>query len=277
MKKRILTIQDYSCLGRCSLTVAIPLISTCGIEVVGLPTAIFSNHTAFPHWKSVDLSDYLETFIHEWDEYNLEFDAIYTGYLSDGQIPIVERIISSQKKDKTIVFVDPAFADNGKIYAGFGEEHTSMMAGLISKADLIKPNVTEACLLTKTKMFNGKERLSSYIKLSDKLLELGSKAIVLTGLSNKKGKIGCLIRNKDICKAIYFKRLEGNYHGTGDLFSSALISSLIKGKDLEASVRIAHYAVSSSIKENLKNHIDGKLYGPEFEINLPRIALKVNK
>ena len=149
-QKTILTLQDYSCLGRCSLTVALPTISASGIQAVGIPTGVLSNHTAFPEWTFDDTLPCLMACPKNWGEHAPEFSAIYTGYLATSQVDMALSLIHSFKKEGTLLFVDPACADGGELYPGFGEEQLEAMKRLFQEAALIKPNVTEACLLTAT-------------------------------------------------------------------------------------------------------------------------------
>ena len=146
--KRIMTIQDVSCVGKCSLTVALPIISAAGVEAGVLPTAVLSTHTAFPKFTFCDLTDEIQKICDTFTELNIDFDAIYTGYLgSFEQLRLVNEFITAHKKEKTAVVIDPAMADNGKLYTGFTEEFARAMAGLCAKADLIVPNITEAAMI----------------------------------------------------------------------------------------------------------------------------------
>ena len=140
--KKVLTFQDYSCLGRCSLTVALPTISACGVECVGIPTSVFSNHTAFPSWIQRDLTGEIEAMIHKVEEYSPSFDMVYTGYLTTDQIHAVLPLIREFKKRGSLIFVDPAMADGGRLYAGFKEGHVEAMKELVKEADVLKPNLT---------------------------------------------------------------------------------------------------------------------------------------
>ena len=271
MQKRLLTIQDYSCLGRCSLTVALPTISACGIECVGLPTAILSNHTQYESWTFKDLTDDLKEIISKWRRYNHTFDCIYTGYLATSQIGIVKDIISLLRTKNTIIYVDPAMADNGELYKGFGKDHVSKMAQLFKLADYVKPNVTEACLLTNTPYPTELMPLSFYEKLIKDVKALGPKNVVLTGIKLEKGKIGVLILEdkKEESSYMEFDYLKAYFHGTGDLFSSALSSMLTLGKEMKESIEIAHNYVVESMKAALDDKLDGMLYGPSFEKAIP--------
>ena len=276
-QKRILTIQDYSCLGRCSLTVAQPTISACGIECVGIPTAILSNHTQFESWTFVDLTDELEKTVKKWEKYNHSFDCIYTGYLSTSQIPIVKGIINKLKDDNTLIFIDPAMADNGKLYTGFTPEHVTKMKELFNGADFVKPNVTEACLLTDT-MYDPKSRdINYYYELANKLLKLGAKNVILTGPRISDDKIAVVISNKDGNRVMEFNYLDVSFHGTGDLFSSCLCSLLTLGFNIDRAITLAHYYVVNAIKATIDDGLDGLLYGPEFEKAIPILLEEINK
>ena len=146
--KRVLTIQDISCVGKCSLTVALPIISAFGIETAILPTAVLSTHTMFKNFTFKDLTDELEKISDHWKKEQIGFDAIYTGYLgSFEQIDLVCEIVNILRDENTLVIVDPVMADNGKLYPGFTEEFAKEMAKLCSKADIILPNMTEASFM----------------------------------------------------------------------------------------------------------------------------------
>lgn len=276
-QRRILTIQDYSCLGRCSLTVAQPTISACGIECVGIPTAILSNHTQFNSWTFVDLTEELDKIVNKWDEYNHSFNCIYTGYLSTSQIPIVKGIINKLQDNNTLVFIDPAMADNGKLYAGFTLEHVSKMKELFSGADYVKPNITEACLLVGEEYKPNNKELDYYINLAKKVYELGCKNVILTGVRVKEDKIGIVIYNANGYQYIENEYLNISYHGTGDLFSSCLCSLLTLNKDISEALRISHNYVVKAIKATMEDGLDGLLYGPEFERAIPYLINEINK
>lgn len=271
MQKRMLTIQDYSCLGRCSLTVALPTISACGIEAVGIPTAILSNHTQYESWTFTDLTSDIEPIVNKWDNYNNNFDCIYTGYLATHQIEIVKNVIKKLKRGDTLVYIDPAMADNGALYKGFSMEHVEKMKELISIADYIKPNVTEAIFLTGENFSNIDTRpLSFYAELAKKLSKLGAKNIILTGIKLDKQTITTLVYSSKEDSYFTFSNpyLEVYFHGTGDLFSSALSSCLTLNIDIKKSLEIAHRYVVESMEVSLKEKSDGLLYGPAFETKL---------
>ncbi len=278
MQKRCLTIQDYSCLGRCSLTVALPVLSAGGIETCGIPTAVLSNHTAgFKDWTFKDLTLEMKPIVEHWLPYKHDFDAIYTGYLATDQIDIVSDIISTLKTKEILVVVDPAFADNGKLYASFKEDHITEMKKLVSKADIILPNLTEACFLT------GTDYPSSYDeKLIKKTLveltSLGPKKAVISGISFKEDVIGCLYYDAETERfgSYMTESYDGVYHGTGDLFASAFVASLLNEKSFEEAVEIAHDIVHISIEKTLEDGKPEIYYGVEFEKALPSLIKRLN-
>ena len=272
MQKRILTIQDYSCLGRCSLTVALPTISAYGIECVGIPTAVLSNHTQFESWTFSDLTNDLNPIVKKWEKYNNHFDTIYTGYLSTNQVDIVKDIIKGLKKDNTLVFIDPAMADNGKLYPGFASNHVTKMKELCLLGDIVKPNVTEACLLADIDYPTEDKPLSFYLELCNKLVTSGMKCIILTGIKCQDNKLGILTYSKDKYDFVSYDYVNTSLHGTGDLFSSALASGLTLGFDLNKSIDVAHKYVVKAIEATQRDGLDGILYGPEFEKAIPYLV-----
>ena len=143
--KRIVTIQDISCVGKCSLTVALPIISAMGVEAAILPTAVLSTHTMFSRFTCKDLTDQIKPIAEHWAEEKMDFDAVYTGYLgSFEQIDLMKKFFEDFKNESNILFVDPAMADNGKLYPAFDEAFAKYMGTLCGKADIIVPNITEA-------------------------------------------------------------------------------------------------------------------------------------
>ncbi len=187
--KKILTVQDISCLGQCSLTVALPILSACGMETCILPSAILSTHTAgFNGFTCHDLTDDIPAIREHWEKENIKFDAIYTGYLgSTKQIDYVQDIFSSLSAEGCVKIVDPAMADNGKLYPAFDCEYVDAMKLLCAKADILLPNITEACFLTDTE-FKTEYDEEYILSLTSKLKALGAKTVVLTGVSYKEGK-----------------------------------------------------------------------------------------
>ena len=277
-RKRVLTIQDYSCMGRCSLTVALPTISAMGIECVGIPTAVLSNHTQFKSWTFKDLSDQILPIIGKWGGYDHEFDMIYTGYLGNEQIPTVIELIKRLSHEGGRVYVDPAMADDGKLYPGFDHSHVVAMRELLDYADYAKPNLTEACLLTDTPYpADGKGDISLFRELAKKLSSYGPRVIILSGATFEEGKTGVYCYYAESGREEYFQKelLAWHYHGTGDLFSSAAVGGLVLGKSPIDSCELAHDYVSEAIRYSVLNHTDGLTYGPDFEPAIPYLCSKI--
>ena len=187
--KRIISIQDVSALGKCSLTVALPIISAMGVECAVVPTAVLSTHTQFTGFTFCDLTDEMEPIADHWKDQGFAFDAVYTGYLgSFRQVDIVKRYFRDFGTGAKII-VDPAMADNGKLYAGFGPDFPAKMAELLEGADLVLPNLTEACFLLGEEYREEYDR--AYItRILEGLLKKGAKTAALTGVSFEKGRLG---------------------------------------------------------------------------------------
>ena len=277
--KRILTIQDISCFGKCSLTVALPLLSAMGIETVILPTAVLSTHTLFKGFTCKDLSDQLEPITEHWKQEGITFDAIYTGYLgTEEEIDTVIRIIRTFRNENTLVFVDPAMGDNGKLYPAFNGHYAKKNADLCAVADIADPNITEASFLTG--MPYRETYSEDYVKeMLLALAALGTKTPILTGVSLSEGKTGAM--GYDAARKEFFHyqndRVPAAYHGTGDIFSSVLAGAFVLGKDRTNAIRIAADYTASTIRETLKNP-ENPWYGVDFEATIPELleALKQN-
>lgn len=269
--KRILTVQDISCVGKCSLTVALPIISAARIETSVLPTAVLSTHTQFQGFTFCDLTREITPIAEHWKKEQISFDAIYTGYLgSFEQLALVERLIDNFRTPNNLVFVDPVMADDGKLYHGFDQAFADRMALFCSKADVIAPNLTEASFMLHSPYIGfgyDEQYINETLK---KLLDLGPKIAVLTGVSYEPGKIGVVgIDSRTGKKFSYFrKELEGRYHGTGDVFASAAVAALVREKSLLESFTIAADFVAESIQATLDNP-KSRRYGVDFETALP--------
>ncbi len=262
--KRILTIQDISCVGQCSLTVALPIISACGIETSVLPSSVLSTHTAgFSGYTFTDLTDDMPAIKEHWLKENIEFDALYTGYLgSTKQIQYVLDIKNATLKEGALFVVDPAMADNGKLYPGFNDEFVEHMKNLCAQADYIVPNLTEACLLTDTEYKENYDK--EYIDaIVDRLLDMGTKCVVFTGVSYKEGMTGVLVCTKDSRDYYEHTFLSNSCHGTGDIYSSSFVGALLNGKSSFESAKIAADYTVECIKETAKDK--DHWYGARFE------------
>lgn len=264
--KRIVTVQDISAVGKCSLTVALPIISACGVECAVLPTAVLSTHTQFKEFTFHDLTDEMEPIYSVWQREGLTFDAIYTGYLgSFRQIELVEDMFRRFAGKNTLRVVDPAMADNGVLYHGFTPEFALRMAKLCGQADLILPNLTEAVFML------GEEYPSSYDReyiesLLKRLCALGAKKAALTGVSFEKGRIGTMLYDSETGEYFeyYNEHLPVAFHGTGDIFASAVVGAVAAGKSVEEGLRIAVDYTLECIRLTLldPNH---NTYGVNFE------------
>ena len=271
--KRILTIQDISCFGKCSLTVALPLLSAMGIETAILPTAVLSTHTLFKGFTCRDLSDQLDPITRHWKQEGITFDAVYTGYLgTEEEIDTVAGIIRSFRNEHTLVFVDPAMGDNGKLYPAFNEHYAKKNAGLCAFADIADPNLTEAAFLTGLPY--REHYPEEYIReMLLALAALGTKTPILTGVSLSEGKTGAM--GYDSQKKEFFSyqndRIPAAYHGTGDIFSSVLAGAFVLGAERSEALKIAADYTALTIAETLKNP-ENPWYGVDFEETIPALV-----
>ena len=261
---KILTIQDIYCVGQCSLTVALPVISACGVETCVLPSAVLSTHTGgFSGFTFRDLTEDMPSICAHWQKEKIKFDAIYTGYLgSSKQIDYVKQIISATAKDQSVTVVDPAMADNGKLYVGFDAAFVEAMKALCAEADYLLPNITEACFLTNTEYKTDYDR--AYVDLLiDRLMALGCKNVILTGISYTQGKTGVVVYENG--KYAYYEHelLSNSCHGTGDIYASAFVGALMRGKSAYDAARIAADYTVECIKETAKE--ENHWYGAKFE------------
>ena len=276
--KRIVTVQDISCVGKCSLTVALPIISAMGVEAAILPTAVLSTHTMFKNFTCKDLTDQVKPITAHWKSENMNFSAIYTGYLgSFEQIDLMKEMFDEFKSDNTITFVDPAMADNGKLYAAFDEAFAKHMATLCAKAVITVPNITEACFMTG--MEYKTEYDEAYIKeLLDKMAELGAKITVLTGVSFEKGKTGVMGYDSTTGEYYYYKhdKLDVSYHGTGDIFSSTCIGAMMNDMDWKEAMAVAADYTAECIRLTLEDPSE-PWYGVNFEQAIPYLLKRIGK
>lgn len=272
---KVLTIQDISCVGQCSLTVALPILSACGLETCILPSAVLSTHTGgFKGYTFRDLTEDMPKIKDHWVSEGIKFDAISTGYLgSTQQIDYVKDIFASLAGEKCVKVVDPAMADNGKLYVGFDENFVKEMKTLCACADYLLPNITEACFLTDTEFKTEYDR--AYVDtLIERLAALGCKNIVLTGVSYSEGNTGVVIYENSEYSYYEHKKIAGGCHGTGDIYASAFTGALVRGKTASEAAKIAADYVLECIIETQK--LDNHWYGAAFEPALPKLieALK---
>ena len=265
--KRILTIQDISCVGQCSLTVALPILSACGMETAILPSAVLSTHTGgFSGFTFRDLTDDMPAIQAHWQKENIKFDCIYTGYLgSIKQVGYVKNILETMGNENCVKVVDPAFADNGKLYSIFNDEYVAAMRTLCPAADILLPNITEASFLADVEYRETYDE--EYIKmLLDKLATLGCSTIVLTGVGYTAGKTGVVVYENGDMKYYEHARIAKGCHGTGDVYASAFTGALMRGKSMIDAAKVAADYTVKCI-ENTQDD-PSHWYGVKFETAL---------
>lgn len=268
--KRIVTIQDISCVGKCSLTVALPIISAMGVETAVIPTAVLSTHTMFSEFTFADLTDQINPIMEHWKKENIDFDAIYTGYLgSFEQIRLSSEFMDTFKKENTRIFIDPVMADNGSLYPGFDMNFAREMAKLCGKADVIVPNITEAALMTDTPYQEVQDE-EYLMELLNKLANLGAKYVVLTGYSPAPDRVGVISLDTATGKIFRYdtERHPRGYHGTGDVFTSTLVGASMNGKSMEDALKIACDYTAKVIGTTIADPTS-HFYGVNFESEIP--------
>ncbi len=274
--KRIVTVQDISCVGKCSLTVALPIISAMGVEASILPTAVLSTHTMFQNFTCKDLTDQIKPVSDHWAQEKIQFSAIYTGYLgSFEQIDLMKEFFDTFRTEENFVFVDPAMADNGKLYPAFDEKFALHMATLCAKADVIVPNITEACYMTG--MPYREKYDEDYVKeLLKKLADLGCRVAILTGVGFEEGMTGVMGYDKQNDAFCYYahEKLPVSYHGTGDIFSSTCVGAMVRGMDWTEAIRVAADYTATCIRKTLQDP-DKPWYGVNFEQAIPELVKRL--
>ena len=261
---KILTVQDISCVGQCSLTVALPVISACGVETCVLPSAVLSTHTAgFSGYTFRDLTEDMRAIKDHWKKEGIAFDAIYTGYLgSTKQIDYVAELFAEVGAEGCLKIVDPAMADNGKLYVGFDRAFVEAMKGLCAKADYVIPNLTEACLLTDMEYKTEYDR--AYIDaLLQKLVDLGCKNVIFTGVSYAPGRTGVVVLENGVYSYYEHEKLSNSCHGTGDIYASAFVGALVRGKSAYEAAKIAAEFVLVCMRATAQE--ENHWYGAKFE------------
>ncbi|MBR3865047.1 MAG: pyridoxamine kinase [Clostridia bacterium] len=275
---RLLTIQDISCVGQCSLTVALPIISAFGTECAILPTAVLSTHTAgFKGYTCKDLTQEIPSIINHWQTENINFNLIYTGYLcGKEQINLVKDIVSKLKTKNGLFIVDPVMADHGKFYPGFDANFANEMAKLCGMAQVIIPNITEACFLTGHEYKENYDK--EYIeKLLEKLGALGSEKVILTGVSFEKDKLGVAVYDTNTQETFYYFQtlIAHNFHGTGDVYSSCVAGGLSIGLSIEESSSLAVDFTVDAMKKSYDERNE-HWYGVYFERSLSYLCERIS-
>lgn len=254
-QKKIALINDLSGFGRCSLTVSLPIISALKVECAVLPTCILSSHTAYPSFYMKDCTEDMDPWMDEWKKLDLKFDGIYTGFLgSEEQIEHVVRFINLFKLEKTLLIVDPVMGDHGKIYSTYTDGMCEKMKELAYRADILTPNLTEACRLTDTEYREdfSEEELA---ELGSRLRNMGPSQVVITGIE-RDGKILNLIFEQDKkMRVLSSEKIEPSRHGTGDVFASVLAAKRVQGDGFEKSVKAAAKFVRRCLKISSKLNV----------------------
>lgn len=265
--RRILTIQDISCVGQCSMTVALPILSACGHECCILPTALLSTHTGgFGKPVVTHLTGSMDAMAIHWKEAGITFDAIYTGYL--GSIPAIEaadRICSSLLSPGGILIADPAMADHGRLYSGFDASYARAMEAFCRRADVILPNLTEAAMMATLPYPESVDKTS----IRQLLEKLDHRCVVLTGIGASPEETGAAVWQDGHLTLVSHPKLTGSYHGTGDIFASAFVGALMQEHTLEKAAEIAGLFTCECIRQTLEK--PAHWYGVKFEAALPEL------
>lgn len=276
---KILTIQDISCYGQCSITVALPIISAFGIETAVLPSAILSTHTSgFSGYTVRDLTEDLPAIKEHWEKEGIYFDAVYTGFIgSIEQFDYIIDIIDSRLKPDGLVFVDPAMADNGEFYNGFDQDFADKMGELCKIGDYVLPNTTEACYLLH-KPWKEEFTKDEMLDMADELCAFTKKNVILKGDTHKEGKLGMIVLDKDEPSGrefVYNEKVNHMSHGTGDVFASAFVGATLIGKSPSSAAKIAGEFTRKALEETIDDPTHS--YGVKFERVIPSIPELLKK
>lgn len=265
--KRILTIQDISCIGQCSMTVALPILSACGHETCILPAAVLSTHTGgFGKPAVTKLTDMMPACIRHWQDNGITFDVIYVGYLGSTEaVNYAAQIMDSMLAPGGNTVVDPAMADHGRLYSGLDESYAKAMTDLCFKADIMMPNVTEAAMMTGMPYREDLDR--DYIETL--LTRLGGHDVVLTGVGFTKAETGAAVRSGGEITCMHHSRIDRSYHGTGDIFAACFTGAIASGKDIRQAVAIASEYTKRCIQKTYEE--PAHWYGVRFESVLPEL------
>lgn len=271
--KRILTIQDISCVGQCSMTVALPILSACGHETCVLPTALLSTHTGgFGKPVVTHFDGVLDEMWRHWRENNITFDAILVGYLgSVDAVHTAGRIMETMLAPDGISIVDPAFADHGKRYSGLTDEYARAMEGLCRKADIMLPNVTEAAIFAGIPY---RENLDEQY-VTGLLDAIGHPCVVLTGTGYEENMTGVTVWEGGQQELYTHAKVGKNCHGTGDMFAACLTGALLQGKTKQEAVKIAADFVCRAIENTVREPVHW--YGVKFETALPELIRRLQE
>ncbi len=235
---RLAAMHDLTGYGKCALTVALPVLSVCGVEVCPLPTALLSANTIFEEFTFFDFTANLKAYLANWQKLDLQFDCLYSGFLgSAAQIEIAEQFIGDFKPP--LIIIDPVMGEDGQIIKTYNQEMCDKMRTLVAKADLITPNITEACILSEQSYQGSSYDQAASQKLITKLKKLNAKNVVLTGVVRGDKLYNCCLDEKGHYFELEIDLLAKNMHGTGDLFTSVLTGGLLNNYSLEQAVKSA--------------------------------------
>lgn len=267
--KKSAVINDLSGFGRCSLSVALPILSAMGVECCPLPTAILSNQTGYDEFFCVDFTENMTSYIDVWKRQNVHFDSILTGYLaSEKQVDIILDFIDFFRKKDTLVIVDPVMADDGVLYDTYNENLCEKVKLLAKKANIITPNLTELCILCDAdyEKYKNEDDMGEICALASSLLSEITQAVIVTGVK-KDGTIYNIIAEKDGPAVVRSTLLNGSYSGTGDIFSSIVCGAVTKGKSVIDAVGLATEFILKAI-ENTPTRLDYEPDGVNFQKHL---------
>lgn len=270
--KKVATINDLSGIGRCSLTAAIPVLSALRVQCCPYPTAVLSAQTGFDKYTFLDMTDEMIKYKKNWNELGVEFDCIYSGFLgSENQVDIVLDFV--KEREKTLIVVDPVLGDHGAIFDIFTEEMCRKMAKLVSIANIVTPNLTEACILTGEvydKNFTSNERV---VEIAKKISKMGPEKVIITGVI-REDKIYnyAYDKNEDKYFVVSADFNNQSYNGTGDIFTSIIIGLILNGHDLNYSIKSATEFIYNTIDFTSKFNTNPK-EGIMFELFLKELIL----
>ncbi|MCD8018133.1 MAG: pyridoxamine kinase [Clostridiales bacterium] len=264
-QKRVAVINDVTGFGRCSAAVAQPIISAMKIQCCVVPTAILSVHTGFPDYFLHDFTPYLKTYVDNWERTGISFDGIASGFIgSKEQIDIVVDFFERFKKEETLVVVDPVMGDYGKLYSSYTDELCHEMKRLLPRADVLTPNLTEACRLLDLDYHSADISQDALYDIADGLSEMGPDRVVITGLQQGAQIFNYVYEKNKNAKLIAMRKIGGDRSGTGDVFSSVVTGALIQGDDFETAVRRAIRFLDKAIAYTAKQELPWN-YGICFE------------
>lgn len=276
-QKRVVLINDISCVGRSSLTAAVPIVSACGLESIPLPTGIFSAHTEFEGFEYTDLTGQMEKTAAHWKKLGLRFDGICIGYLSEpGQAKLLNDFLIDFKKSDTVCIVDPVMGDNGSFYERITDEYVSDIRCLCSMADVIVPNVTEAELLCERELTKGPHGNDLIGDLLLKLSGICHNKVIITGVEDENNQIGCAYYDSETKEAgmLFTPKVPGRFPGTGDVFTAAFTAAMLKGKPFKEALQIAMSFTLDSVEKTSESGSERR-YGLRFETQLDKLIKTV--